>query len=255
MSTNKPKSKSLMGVYSTPNSKSPAPGRTKNLWTVHKVDDKQVEVQPVNKNMAPTGAPKRLTHEEFERLYNREEDYLVRPSEERTKVKPDEPLPQSPANKPIVPDEVVLDKHPFDYETMSPEGRVLSQKMAVMHSDGREMLMRGEVEPATKVYKKILALPGKVEPDHKYMLSDCAVDMRKVGQHDMALGFYQKALSAVKDDEHMYHNVARIHFERGEVDEAIKNLQKSLEVNPKLMESHKFLRYIRRRYMAQDDES
>lgn len=249
MSPEPPKQRVLLGIYSTKDLS--APSRAKQLWSCQALTENQVEVRPVNRKLVPTGAPRLVTQDDFKRRFRYEPDYVVRSTPVgRSSMDTGAPPKESAPPKPIRPDGILLDRHPLDYDTMSPQARQLSRRMAALHSEGRTLLMQGKVEKAAKVYRNILSLKGTFENDHKYMLSDCGGDMRKAGQLSTAVEFYKHALSVEDKDEHLFFNAARAHFEYGDLDGAVQCLRASLSVNPEFDASARFLRYIQRNFVT-----
>ena len=56
--------------------------------------------------------------------------------------------------------------------------------------------------------------------------------------------YYHKAESICKRDENLYLNIARAYFENGAVEDCLKYVNKSLDINPDHEEAGLFLEYM-----------
>ena len=55
-----------------------------------------------------------------------------------------------------------------------------------------------------------------------------------------------RAAELVDDDEHLFHNIARCYYDKGDVEECKRYLKKSLSVNPDFKESRLFWEYLKK---------
>jgi len=62
------------------------------------------------------------------------------------------------------------------------------------------------------------------------------IEYRRQGRFLEALNEFKKALSLQPDDEGLYYNIARVHFERNEWKEAFAAIQEALKINPGFVE-------------------
>ncbi|UZP67440.1 tetratricopeptide repeat protein [Desulfovibrio mangrovi] len=105
---------------------------------------------------------------------------------------------------------------------------------------------RGNRAKALRLFEDLTKESGLVTA-HKHVFTDFGISLRKSKLLDMALKHHLKAVALSHDDENAYHNVARIYYELGDMDNALRYLQKSLELNPSLIPSERFMRFIRRK--------
>ena len=56
--------------------------------------------------------------------------------------------------------------------------------------------------------------------------------------------YYSRALEITTGDEHLYYNIARAYYERGDKDDCRENLAKALDLNADFEEAQKFLDYL-----------
>lgn len=105
---------------------------------------------------------------------------------------------------------------------------------------------RGNRAKALRLFEDLTKESG-LATAHKHVFTDFGISLRKSKLLDMALKHHLKAVALSHDDENAYHNVARIYYELGDMDNALRYLQKSLELNPSLIPSERFMRFIRRK--------
>lgn len=86
-------------------------------------------------------------------------------------------------------------------------------------------------------------------------LSGVAVDYRRRGDYPRALLFYDRALTMTGQEDRLLFNLARVHYEMGDVAEAESCLTRALEHNPTLEEARRFLAFLAERTLpAQNGE-
>ncbi len=107
-------------------------------------------------------------------------------------------------------------------------------------------LKRGNTERARAIFAEIAETKADFLPEHKHMFNEFGIGLRKSAVHDLALRHYRRALELSRDDENLHHNMARVYWEMGDLDNCARYLEKSLELNPKLHESQLFLRFLQR---------
>ncbi len=67
---------------------------------------------------------------------------------------------------------------------------------------------------------------------------------RKNGDYDKAILQYRKAIAMQNADEHLYYNLARVHLEKEEWQEAEIALQQAMEINPGFREGRQLGQYL-----------
>jgi len=243
----------LKGVYSTPFEAKGKDGATrlrKVYWGAWVVGPDVYEIQPLNQNMVPLGQRQRISRLDFERQFTPEPDFFInRPSGLNRLSGP--ALRQAPgqargmdsadwassADAPDAPDEPAM---PADVQAVSRE-------MDALQTQGREQLKRGQTARAVDTFRRILALQGPFMPEHKFTFSGCGIDMRKAKQFEEAIAFHKKAMEVDETDEHLYHNIARALYDKGDLDLALEYLRTGLSMNPDFKEAKLFERHIEKR--------
>ena len=109
---------------------------------------------------------------------------------------------------------------------------------------GLTYLDRGEQVKANDIFERLVKLDATFLPDHKHLFNDFGINLRKNRMLDQALEYYLKAEALVQNDENLFHNVARVYYEKGDLDKCLEYLDKSLAVNPNMEESRLFYEFL-----------
>lgn len=98
----------------------------------------------------------------------------------------------------------------------------------------------GDTGKAKEVFQKLSEIEAIFEEENKHIFNEFGIELRKANMIDEAFANYQKAITISPQDEHLYFNVARIHYDKKEWDNALKWLQKALEINPHFRDAQIF---------------
>ncbi len=251
------------------------------VWEPAPGEDSYV-VQSLNQNLIPTGSKRFVSSLEFKERFRLEPDFFVdvnadnvrhlwepekkatqqreaapdpreingnrrtifdrekRPSREREK-----PSRERRSEEPLLEDFEESSHAPLDQEQL----RALEAERNARAGYGLGMshLKRGNMDKARELLKRVAVEDGNYVPEHKHMFNEFGVGLRKNQLLDIALLHMRRALSLAPYDEHIYHNMARLYYEKGDKAMAVKHLEKSLEINPEFKESAQFLKYINKR--------
>ncbi|MBW1709764.1 MAG: tetratricopeptide repeat protein [Deltaproteobacteria bacterium] len=109
---------------------------------------------------------------------------------------------------------------------------------------GKVYLSMGEPEKAVGVFEKVSQVEAVFEKKNKHVFNELGIELRKLGLHRQAVSFYKKALSFVKDDEHLYFNIGRAYYMDGDINSAGKYVKKALKLNPSLPEAKQLFTQI-----------
>ena len=174
----------------------------------------------------------------------------TKPSKEPPKETPAAPPLQRPQKKePERPKPVVT----------GPRGPVTSANFVAR---AQEKLLRNSFEEAfeklhmpeertraLKAIKKIADQKKGIVPEHKHMFRDFSVTMRKEHLPEIALQFASRSVDLAPNDDHAHFNLARIFMILARYDDAIKELNKALELPITEDDGHvykKLLRHVER---------
>ncbi len=110
---------------------------------------------------------------------------------------------------------------------------------------GKVYASRGELEKAKDIFEQISQVKAIFENNNKHIFNELGIELRKQGLYQQAISFYRKALSFVKDDEHLYFNIGRACHEKGDFKAAAKYLAVALKMNPGLAEARQLLKEVK----------
>ncbi|KAB1443309.1 tetratricopeptide repeat protein [Pseudodesulfovibrio senegalensis] len=232
----------IQGVFSTQSVVKVGTGTTqrktiqKTFWFCNENDAGDVVVQPLNLNYVPSGPTRDVPRDDFLGKFNPEPEFYV------STVFPK----MQELNETIVRGE----KHRSRGAAYSAEfefkqaTNLDEENVRANFGLGLTYLDRGEQTKANDIFKRLVKLEAAFEEEHKHLFNDFGINLRKNSMFDQALEYYLRAEELVEDDENLYHNIARVYYEKGELDECIKYLKKSLELNPRMEESLQFLDFL-----------
>ncbi len=107
---------------------------------------------------------------------------------------------------------------------------------------GLSYLARGEKENADIVFRRVVALDGAFEEQHKHLFNEFGIRLRRNGMFAQALKFYKRAARLARhDDEHLFYNIARTFYAKGQGKQARRLLEKALGVNADFERAKRFL--------------
>lgn len=111
---------------------------------------------------------------------------------------------------------------------------------------GLSYLAQGLEEDAEAILGRLMGLELAFDPAHSHLFNQFGIQLRKTGMLEQALEYYNKALSLCGQDEHLHFNVCRIHYAMGDNQEALRCLDKALELNSGFGEGLKMRAYLMR---------
>jgi len=242
----------IKGVFSTQSVSRVGTGTTqrrtiqKTYWSSEELEDGTIVVQPLNRNYVPSGPKRNLSRDEFLTKFNPEPEFYL--------------STVYPAIKEM--DEAVVrgEKHRERGAAYSAEFEfkrataIDEENVRANFGLGLTYLDRGDQVKANDIFERIVSLEAAFEAEHKHLFNDFGINMRKNKMYEQALQYYLRAENLVEDDEHLFHNIARCFYEKGDVEGCRKYLRKSLEVNPDLKESRMFWAFLKSEGHVPDGE-
>lgn len=106
------------------------------------------------------------------------------------------------------------------------------------------LLERDEKDKAQEVFDRIVKIDAAFEDEHKHLFNEYGISLRKKKLVQQAVDYYKRALELTKDDENLWFNMARAHFDNEDWAACAEAAQKCLEVNPDHPEGKKVLAYL-----------
>ena len=232
----------INGVFSSQEVKRVGTGTTtrktiqKAFWFCIEQDDGMVEVQPLNPNYIPSGPKKKVSMEQFLGSFSPEPELYI------SNVFPK----MRELNKTIARAE----RYRQNGESYSAEMeyntalKVDEENVRANFGLGITYLDRGEKSKADNIFERLVKLEAAFETEHKHLFNEFGINLRKNGMLDQAVTYYTRAMELEAQDEHLFHNLARAYLEKKDIGHAIEYLIKSLEINPGLEASVKFLLWL-----------
>ena len=242
MQEHEDKRERINGVFSSQEVKKVGTGTTtrktiqKMFWFCVEGDDGLVEVQPLNLNYIPSGPKKKLSKDDFLGRFSPEPEVYVANVFPKLRE----------LNKTIAR----ADRHRANNELFSAEMeygnalRVDEENIRANFGLGITYLERGEAKKADNIFERLVKLDAAFDNEHKHLFNEFGINLRKNKMVDQAITYYSRAEELSNQDEHLYHNMARAYLEKQDMENALKHLLKSLEMNPRLEPSVKFLMWM-----------
>ncbi len=252
MSSQEEKRESISGVFSSQDVKKVGTGTTtrktiqKAFWYCEELSDGSIEIQPLNANYIRSGPKKTITKEQFLGAFSPEPEMYV------TKVYP----AMREVNKHIARGE----RHRANKETFSAEmefGKALNvdeENVRANFGLGLTYLERGEANKAENIFERLVKLEATFEPEHKHLFNEFGINLRKNGMLDQAIDYYQKAAQLSVHDENLFYNLARAYLEKKNVPKTVEFLVKSVDINPELEISAKFISWLVSKNLVPEDQ-
>ena len=235
----------IKGVFSTQSVAKVGTGTTqrktiqKTYWSVEEGEGGVVNIQPLNTNYVPSGPKRQIPREDFLAKFNPEPEFYVstvypKMQELENAVRRGEKHRSRGANYSA--------EFEFQNATSIDESNVRAN-----FGLGLTYLDRGESTKANDIFERLVKLDAAFEKEHKHLFNDFGINLRKNRMFDQALEYYLRAEELVKNDENLYHNIARVYYEKCRVEKCIDYLKKSLDVNPDMEESRRFWEFLKER--------
>ncbi len=109
---------------------------------------------------------------------------------------------------------------------------------------GKLYVETGELQKASEVFGNLAKQDNVLAPENKHFFNELGIELRSLELYDQAIDFYQKAYNLAQDDENLIFNIARAHYEKGDMPKAISLLNKALELNPDMDAAKKLIAAI-----------
>jgi tetratricopeptide (TPR) repeat protein len=235
----------IQGVFSTKSISKVGTGSTqrksiqKSYWMAAEQEGGQIEVQPLNTNYVPSGPKRTVPKDEFLEKFSPEPEFYV--------------STVYPKMRELQKTVARADRHRKQGETFSAEYeynnalKVDEENIRANFGIGLTYLDRGDKDKADDIFQRLVKLNAAFEEEHKHLFNDFGISLRKNGMLDQCLEYYTRALELTEEDEHLYHNIARVYYEKGDMKGAATNLKKALELNPEFEEGKRFLQFLKKK--------
>lgn len=196
------------------------------LWFVEQVAPEKFEARRINPHSVPAGDPEiipmhKLVNEFTPQLAYYEEEVL-------------------PAMKEL---EEKLDQG----DELRKEGRLYSAEMEygdaltvdehnvrALFGLGLIFAGREELERTRDLLGELINVKSAFVGKNQHLFNEFGIALRKAGLFSEAIAYYDRALEFVQDDEHLFYNLARTHYENDNWEGCFSALSKANLLNPDL---------------------
>ena len=200
--------------------------QSQNFWFVEQVDRGVFEGRMLNDRHVPTGDAETIDLQELVDSYRPELAYyeeLVLPAMielEKTLDRGDEHRERGR-----------LDRAHAEYE----RARAIEENnVKALFGLGLIYLERGETDRARELLAELVKIKATFAGKNQHLFNEFGIALRKNCMFSEAVDYFRRGLDFVADDEHLYYNLARAHYENGEWDASLDNLVQSHRLNPQL---------------------
>ncbi|MBU1002144.1 MAG: tetratricopeptide repeat protein [Proteobacteria bacterium] len=247
----------IHGVFSTMETRKIGTGATqrktkvKQFWLVHEQEDELAEVQPINENLIPTGKKRTISIGTLLDRFAPEPEFFITSEvpEPGTGNGSMLDMGEPPSTRPETPPPTPLTGPQIEGFDLFGTPEDVEKSARASFGLGLTYLKRGNMNKAVDIFTRLAEADATFDPAHKHMFNEFGISLRKERLLDTALKHYLRALDLASDeDENLHHNIARAYFEKKDINNAVKFLEQSLEINPGLKESRLFLNYLRRKH-------
>ncbi len=202
----------------------------KNYCRAEQLDAETVKVMYLGTDGNPTGIEIQVPCQDFLKKYTFDPNFKVKTKEEKQ------------LDKHIA----LAEKHRSRREFNSAEWEYTSalkidqENIKANFGIGTLYMEMGEVDKAKDVFKKLTQIEAIFEDENKHIFNEFGIELRKTQMFDEALGNYMKALEISPQDENLYFNVARLHFDLKDFAKALEWIDRAIEVNPDFRDAKRF---------------
>jgi len=205
------------------------------LYYAVQVDDDTIELQGLNPKHVPFGKTEQITKDE---LLN---DYLPMPQLYKEVIGNLRQVQKSLARG---------DKFRKRGESFTAEYEYANalnldeQNVRANFGIGLCLLVRDEEEKAKQVFDRIIKIDSAFEDEHKHLFNEYGMSLRKKKLVGQAVDYYKRALELSDDDENLWYNLARAHFDRQDWLKCAESVTNCLKINAEHPEGTKMLDYL-----------
>jgi tetratricopeptide (TPR) repeat protein len=214
-------------------------GEAQTYYYVTRTDVDEFILQPLNQYDIPSGVIIKLSKKDFLTSYSPEPGYYEKKS--------------FPALKSL---EAKISKGEQFYEDGSlDESEKEFAKALIMDPEntranlgmGSVLSTKGNRKKLENILEILINKDDTFMNEQRQQFNTFAISLRKQSLYDHALRFYTKAIELNSDDENLYFNLSRVHYEMGNNGMALQHIEKALEIQPDMEWAQKFKSYIEKR--------
>ncbi|QJB55467.1 tetratricopeptide repeat protein [Pseudodesulfovibrio sp. zrk46] len=209
---------------------------TKIYWYIEEIEPREFQAYQINESHVPSGDGKLLTFTDLMRDYVPELEFFE-----------DKVLPAM--------DE--LSTHLKEGETYQAEGKLYSaqdcfnraraideQNVRALFNLGLIYMELHDLDKARDMVRELLNIKSAFDGKNQHLFNEFGIALRKCGLLDEAVSYYSQALEYTTEDENLFYNLARVHFERSDWHKCTDALDNVFRLNPDLKVARQMVQYI-----------
>lgn len=204
--------------------------KMKNYCQAEQIDEEKVKLTFLGNEGKPTGIVIELPYDEFLKRYTLDPNFRVKTKNE---AEHDRHV-------------AIAEKHRARGEHFSAEFeytnalKIDPESIRANFGIGTLYMEMGDTGKAKEVFQKLSEIDAIFEEENKHIFNEFGIELRKANMVDEALANYKKAIAISPEDEHLHFNIARLYYDKKELDEAIEWLRKAQEINPHFRDAKNF---------------
>jgi len=204
--------------------------KVKNYCNAEQVNEEKVKLAFLGNDGRPTGIVIEIALDEFLRRYTLDPNFKVKTKEE------------SERDRHIA----IAEKHRARGEHFSAEMeynsalKVDPESIRANFGIGTLYMEMGDTSRAKEVFRQLSEIEAIFEEDNKHIFNEFGIELRKASMIDEALANYLKAITISPQDEHLHFNIARVYYDKKELNDALEWIRKGIEINPHFRDARNF---------------
>jgi tetratricopeptide (TPR) repeat protein len=96
---------------------------------------------------------------------------------------------------------------------------------------GLVYMARSDTEKSLAVFEQLVTLEAAFDIEHKHLFNEFGIQLRKHKLYDQAGQYYRRAVELADEDENLYYNLARVHYENDDWDGCFSNAALALALD------------------------
>lgn len=195
-------------------------------WFVEQIDPDHFEIRQINRSKVPAGDPEIVTKERLVDFYTPELSYyeeVVLPAIEELEDILD-----------------TADAHREGGRLYSAEGEygqalsIEERNVRALFGLGLVYVARKEIRRTRELLAELVQVKAAFSGKNQHLFNEFGISLRKARLFPEAIVYYRRALDFTKNDENLYYNLARAHYEDGNWSDCLESLIISNRLNPNL---------------------
>lgn len=206
------------------------------FWYVEQVDGEVFEARRINTKHVPVGNAKTITLQKLVNEFSPQLAYFE-----------DIVLPAMNALEDILDqgDEFREEGRLYSAEVEYERVCIIEEKnVRALFGLGLIFLSRNEVHRTRELLSELVQVKAAFDGKNQFLFNEFGIALRKSHLFAEAVIYYRRALDFVMDDENLYYNLGRAHYEEGDWNGCLEALIMSHRLNPGLEQSRDLFKVI-----------